>query len=199
LSTVGQSDIQHIHEQWWKWIFSTKDGLGHPLKGNHAVKQAENGEYLLAGTLPKEEKELQQPETRQIEIPVGASVFVPLDNVLCTETEGDPMPLDAECAKADADFAEDKISARLNGKDMESNQLIRTQPHKFDLNISELIKGTRKDKTGNPLGQTDAAADGYCVIFKLPSLVEGKDYHELEIKARGIWVIYQITSPTQKQ
>ena len=43
LSTMEQIDIQKIHERWWEWIFSTADGSGHPLKGNHAVKQAQNG------------------------------------------------------------------------------------------------------------------------------------------------------------
>ena len=120
-----QIDIQKIHERWWEWIFSTADGPGHPLKGNHAVKQAQNGVYLLAGTLPKEEKELQQAERRQIAIPVGASVFIAVDNVLCTETEGDPIPLDAVCAKRDADDAIGKILARLNDQNLEP---IRIQP-----------------------------------------------------------------------
>jgi hypothetical protein len=199
LSTVEQTDIQKIHEQWWKWIFTTKDDVGHPLRGNHAVKQAQNGDYLLAGTLPKEEKELLQPERRQIEIPVGASVFIPVDNVLCTETEKDPEPLADACAKADIDGAEGKILARLNGQELEPNQIIRTRPHTFRLNITQLIKGTRKDKTGEPLGETGAAADGYCAIFKLPPLLEGKDYHEFEIKGRGIWVTYQISPPAEKQ
>ena len=199
MSTVEQTDIQKIHEQWWEWIFTTKDDVGHPLRGNHAGKQAQNGEYLLAGTLPKEEIELLRPERRQIEMPVGASVFIPVDNVLCTQTEGDPIPLDEACAKPDIDNAGGKILARLNGQELEPNQIIRTRPHKFNLNISQLIKGTRKDKTGEPLGQTDAAADGYCAIFKLPPLLEGKDYHELEIKGRGIWVTYQITPSAEKQ
>ena len=166
-------------------MFSTKDGKDHPLKGDHAVKKASTGEYLLAGRLP--EKGAKQH--RKIKIPVGAKVFVPVDNVLCTEKEGDPTPLDTKCAKPDADGAKDHVSATLNGEPLETS---RIHSHNFKLNISELINGTRKNKKGDPLGPTNASADGYYTTFELPPFPKGKDYHELEIKGRDIWLIYQI-------
>jgi hypothetical protein len=131
---------------------------------------------MLAGALPN----VQTPD-REIKIPVGAKVFVPVDNVICTEASGDPKPLE-ECAKRDADGANGQVSATLNGQDL---RIIRIEPHKFNLDVREPIGQ-------HPIGRTDAAADGYCTVFELPPFPNGKGYHELDIKGRGIRVKYQV-------
>jgi hypothetical protein len=94
----------------------------------------------------------------------------------------DPRPLDTACAKPDADGAAGRVSATLNGQPLE---IIRINPHKFNLNVTQPIGG-------HPVGRTDAAADGYYAMFDVPPLPKGKNYHELEIKGRGIQAKYQI-------
>jgi hypothetical protein len=178
------SAVQKIHQEWWDWIFSTNDNSSHPLRGNHAVKKASTGEYLLAGALPNA-----GTQRRRIKISEGAKVFVPVDNVLCTEREGDPKPLDTACAEPDTDGAQGRVSATLNGNPLKVD---RIKAHSFSLNIRKRINGTRKSKTGDPLGTTDAAADGYYVIFDVPSFPKEKNYHELKITGRDIEVIYRI-------
>jgi hypothetical protein len=174
------SDVQKIHQEWVEWMFTTPDGNSHPLRGNHAAKRARTGQYLLAGTLPN---------IREITIPARSTVFIPIDNVICTRALGDPTPL-VECAQRDIDGATGKISATLNGNDL---PISRINPHTFRLNVTQRIEGTGNNRPGHhPVGETEAAADGYYAIFDLPSLPKGKDYHELEIKGRGISVIYRI-------
>jgi hypothetical protein len=178
------SAVRKIHQEWWEWIFSTDDNNSHPLRGNHSVKRASTGEYLLAGTLPNA-----GTPRRRIKIPEGAKVFVPVDNVLCTEKEGDPRPLDRECAEPDADGAKGRVSATLNGNPLKVD---RIRSHSFSLNIKKRINGTRRNGTGDPLGITEAAADGYYAMFDVPTFPKEKNYHELKIVGRDIEVIYQI-------
>jgi hypothetical protein len=178
------SAVQKIHREWWEWIFSTDDNSGHPLKGNHAVKKASTGEYLLGGTLPNA-----GTQRRRIKLPEGAKVFVPVDNVLCTETEGDSKPLDTACAEPDADGAQGHVSATLNGNSLNVD---RVRSHSFSLNIRKRINGTRRNRTGDPLGTTDAAADGYYVMFDVPPFPKERNYHELKIVGRQIELIYRI-------
>lgn len=168
-----------LHERWWNWIFTTSDGSAHPLKGNHDKKQV-GGVYLLAGSLPNA---AEHERKRTIDLPAGSTIFVPVDNVLCTETEGDPKPLTG-CAKDDIDKADIKtLSVTLDGKPKDVQRL---GAHGFKLTPTKKINGTKV-----PEGkETQAAADGYYSKFQLPE--DKGQTHTLVIKGRTGEVTYTV-------
>jgi hypothetical protein len=158
--------VKEADKEFWSWIFRENDGPNHPLKiSNGGKAQIQHGRMLIvAGSLQGHGK-----KERSLRIPAGIDfIFVPADNIVCTEADTD--------GNTDQDLinnANNEISGGT-GKVLVNRNPQRVdllEPHVYRLNIQNCIAGTGKNgmgegcTKGTPPGETRAAsACQYAII-----------------------------------
>jgi hypothetical protein len=184
LSRSPVPDCKKLHEGFWDWIFKTPDGNNHPLKvsGGGTADLKVGNALILSGSLQRDGQ-----KNRSLRIPDGVEfIFVPADNVLCTDSDGDGPDLIA-CATNDINRGANRAHVTVDGRPQGVSPL---PPHEFDLNIRQRIVGTGNSGQGEPLGQTKAAAAAYYAIIPANSLRSG---NSIRISGRDIDVTYNVT------
>jgi hypothetical protein len=192
LSSPAPNEIK-AHEKFLSWIFSVDDGPNHPLKvsdGGEAQKQFGNM-IIVAGSLQGSGK-----KDRSLRIPAGIeSIFVPVDDIVCTEADGDGHGDQDLIKKAHDDISDGKGKAKVSVND-KSQTVDLLEPQSFTLDIQKVIDGTGKKgkgegtlPNGDPPGQTRAAAACYYAIIPANTLKTGD---RIEITGRGINVTYNV-------
>jgi hypothetical protein len=193
LSSADLDQVKQAHEKFLSWIFSVDDGPNHPLKvsdGGEAQKQFGNM-IIVAGSLQGGGK-----KDRSLRIPAEIeSVFIPVDDIVCTEADGDGHGDQDLIKKAHDDISDGKGKAKVSVND-KSQTVDLLEPQSFKLDIQKVIDGTgKKEKgegtlpNGDPPRQTRAAASCYYAIVPANNLKTGD---RIEITGRGINVTYNV-------
>ncbi|HJU84889.1 MAG TPA: hypothetical protein VJ551_00205 [Nitrososphaeraceae archaeon] len=172
MSTLSLDDIKEAHEEFWRWVFSTRDGPGHPVKiTNGSADRTFNRILILAGALSGDA----QRKIRPLQIPDGNVdyIFVPADNCVYTRADRDGNNDRELIDKANIDMTTGKGSVWINDHIQEVNLL---PGHEFDLNIQYCIENTGNSKrgegcqNGTPPRETRAAAACHYALIDTRSL-----------------------------
>lgn len=194
-------EIKDADEEFWRWVFHERDGENiHPLKISKDGKaQTVVGRMLiLAGALSGEPNP--RPRRRKLEIPEGIDfIFVPADNCLYTNADGDGNDKQALIDNANRDNSSGTGNVQLNGNSLALNLL---PGHAFepDLDIQQRIIGTGKSKNGEgwtnskPPGNTIAASACHYAIIHARSLRTNDKIRITGEAGTGIDVTYTVTS-----
>ena len=141
MSSLSLDEIKDADEEFWRWVFREKDGNNHPLKisGGGKAQTIHRRILILAGALPRD-----VAKNRSLQIPNGIDyIFVPADNCVYTNADGDGQNAQVLIDRANADMDTGTGSVFVN----DNKQALNLLPgHSFtpELNILERI-----DKTGN--------------------------------------------------
>jgi hypothetical protein len=185
LSLPG-NEIKDAHEEFWRWVFRLDDGPNHPLKvSNNGMAQIQRGRLLIvAGSLPDS-----IPKNRLLQIRSGIdNIFVPAENCVYTEADGDGQTDQQLIDKANKDMTDSQGEIWVN---QERQELKLLQGHTFvpPLKIEKCIEGAGKSGKGEgdsctrdaPPGPTKAAASCHYAIIPTNTLKTG-----YTIKIKGI-------------
>jgi hypothetical protein len=182
-----EEEIKDAHEEFWRWVFRENDGDNHPLKtssGNQTTKIQHNSLLIVAGSFPDN-----KPKNRLLQIPASVNyVFIPAENCVYTEADGDGSTNQELEEKANKDMADSQGKVWIND---DEQKLRRLQGHTFSplLEIQKCIEGTGHSGRGegqscikgSPPGPTKAAAA--CDFAIIPAnALKSKDI----IKIKGI-------------
>lgn len=182
-SVPTQNEIEDAHKEFWHWIFRVNDGSNHPLKLSNSgrAQTTQHGRLLIiAGSLPDNVR-----RNRLLQIPAGIEyIFVPGENCVYTEADGDGRSDRDLLDKANQDMTNSQASVLVNNAPQPINKLAG---HKFSLDIQKCIAGAGKSgkgegcMSGTPPGPTKAAAACDYAIIPADSLKNGDT-----IKIEGI-------------
>jgi hypothetical protein len=185
--SLPNNQIVEAHEEFWRWVFREDDGPNHPLKAsNNGRAQIQRGRLLiLAGSLPDSVQ-----RNRLLQIPNGVdNIFVPAENCVYTEADGDGQSNQELIDKANKDMDDSQGEVWVN---QDKQKLERLPAHAFDplLKIERCIDGAGKVgsgegescRTGSPPGPTKAAASCDYAIIPANTLKSG---YKIRIKGIG--------------
>lgn len=187
MTTPTQDKIEDAHEEFWRWVFREKNDDNHPLKisSGDQTAQIQRGSLLIVGGSFPDNK----PKNRLLQIPPGVdNVFVPAENCVYTDADGDGDTHEKLIEKAEEDMKDSEAEVWINDKEQEIRRL---SGHAFSrpLYIQECIEGAGHSGKGegqscidgNPPGPTKAAAACDYAIISADTLKNGDI-----IKIKGI-------------
>jgi hypothetical protein len=200
LSLPSLNEIKDADEEFWRWVFRDSDGESHPLKISKGGKaQTKIGRMLIiAGALSGEPA--QKKRERSLEIPQDIDyIFVPADNCVYTQADGDGENEQALVDNANRDMASGTGNVSVNGNNLALN-LLPGHPIRPQLNIQERIKGSGKSKNGEgwnnnmPPGDTLAASACHYALIRARTLRINDTIKITGELGTGIDVTYTVTN-----
>ena len=197
MSLPSLDEIKDADEEFWRWVFSQNDGSNHPVKISSGGKaQTKSGRILIiAGALSGQPNPIQMNRSLQIP-PQGIDyIFVPADNCVYTQADGDGGDAGALVGNANRDMASGTGSVSVN----DNSQALNLLPgHPFTLDIQKCIKESGKSKNGEgctsntPPGGTLAASACHYALIRATALRSNDKIRITGEAGTGIDVTYTV-------
>lgn len=197
LSSPSLDEIKEADEEFWRWVFSENDGNNHPVKiSNNGKAQRRKGRMLIiAGALSGERNP--KPRNRSLEKPPQGIdyIFVPADNCVYTQADGDGADAQTLIDNANRDMASGTGNVSVN----DNSQALNLLPgHSFRLDIQKCIDESGKSKNGegctnnSPSRDTLAASACHYALISATTLRSNDKIRITGERGTGIDVTYTV-------
>ena len=174
ISKLSSDEFQDVTARWWQWAHSIpkEDSPIADSTGEKSHQRQYGSVWFLSGTNNN------LKTVRQCKVPEGKAILLPIINFDCTYAEFPHLKTEMELrARAEDELNKvQKMSVKLNGKELQDLKNQRTQSSLFD------VVPVNDNIFGLPSKPTQGVADGYWLMLG-PSAKGSQHQVEIQVDA----------------